>query len=218
MSEDEALGDAHARRRTVRFRHALVWLLVGSLVYAVALAIVMLLYPDPKDALAPVIGPSLYLTPFFGLPYLIASARQRGWGRRLVYFTVALTLAHMAANYLAWRHGVLDFPLEPDARQYARDLATGAIGGFAGAVLAFAALLALRMAPTNAATRSIAVLGVAALTGLAALGMAHGLAWSNALELPLQSSRFVFWYECVHLPWQAALAFFLAWLMRIGRR
>ena len=89
MSGDEA----RALRRKVRFRHAFVWLLVGTTAYAVALAIVILLYPDPKDVLAPVIGPSLYLTPLFGLPYLFASARQRGWKRRILYFVAVLPLA-----------------------------------------------------------------------------------------------------------------------------
>jgi hypothetical protein len=218
MAEAAPLGAAHARRRQVRFRHALVWLLVGSLVYALALGGVMLLYPDPKDALAPVVGPSLYLTPLFGLPYLVASARQRGWLKRVVYFSLALTFAHIIANYLAWRHGVLDFPLEPDAGVYARNVATGAIGGFAGAVLSFVLLFSTGLAPLHRWTRAIALLGIAALTAIAGLGMAQGLAWSDALELPLRSSRFVFWYECVHLPWQATLALFLAWLMRLGRR
>ena len=79
MTTADPLGEAHARRRNVRFWHAFIWLLIGTLVYGLALAIALLLYPDPRDALAPVIGPSLYLTPLFGLPYLIASARQRGY-------------------------------------------------------------------------------------------------------------------------------------------
>jgi hypothetical protein len=99
----DPLGEAHARRRNVRFWHAFIWLLVGAIVYAVALALALLLYPDPKDALAPVVGPSLYLTPLFGLPYLLTSARQRGWLRRLFYFTVLLTFSHVVANNLAWR-------------------------------------------------------------------------------------------------------------------
>ena len=216
----DGLGTAHARRRNVRFWHALIWLLVGATVYAVALAIAILLYPDPKDVLAPVIGPSLYLTPLFGLPYLLASLRQRGWLRRLVYFIPLLTLAHVAANYLAWRHAMLSFPLEPDPHAYGRDLGVGAVGGLAGAALALAGLFALRLAPLTRGTRTIALLAVGALTVLGALGMAQGLALTDALAFDpeLHSSRFVFWFECVHLPWQACLAFFLAWLLRIGRR
>ena len=218
MSVPDSLGEAHARRRNVRFWHAFIWLLIGAVAYGVALAVALLLYPDPKDALPPVVGPSLYLTPLFGLPYLVVSARQRGWVRRLLYFTLVLTAVHMIANYLSWRHGVITFPLEPDASEYGRDLFTGAIGGCAGAVLAFTALFSMRMAPRTPTTRLIALLGVAALTALGAIGMAQGLAWSHALELPLRPGRFVIWYLCVHLPWQAALAFFLAWLMRLGRR
>jgi hypothetical protein len=213
-----ALGDAHARRRNVRFWHAFIWLLVGSLVYAGVLAIALLLYPDPKDALAPVVGPSLFLTPLFGLPYLIASARQRGLVRRIVYFVALLTFAHIVANQLAWRHGVLNFPIEPDPSSYGRDLFTGAIGGFAGSVLAFSLLPAGRLTPPSVAARGIALAGIVALTALGALGMAQGLMWSDALTVPFKPSRFVFWYLAVHLPWQACLAFFLAWLMRLGRR
>lgn len=215
MTAADPLGPAHARRRHVRFWHAFIWLLVGSILYGVALAFALLLYPDPKDALAPVVGPSLYLTPLFGLPYLIASARQRGWLRRVFYFTLLLGSAHIIANNLAWRYGVVNFPLEPDPSDYMRDLATGAIGGFAGSTLAFAFLIWMRLAPLTRGTRAIMLLGIATLTALAALGMAQGLLMTQALEMPFKPSRFVFWFEWVHLPWQAALAFFLAWLMRL---
>lgn len=210
--------DAQARRRNVRFWHAFVWLLVGAVVYAVALALAILLYPDPKDVLAPVIGPSLYLTPLFGLPWLFASARQRGWFRRLLYFGAVLPLAHVAANYLAWRHAVLSFSLEPDPQAYIRDLGAGAVGGCAGGALALVLLVPLRLVTLRAGTRAIMLLGIGLLTLLGALGMAQGLLFTNALEYPLKSARFVFWFECIHLPWQACLAFFLAWLMRLGRR
>ncbi|HEX8302533.1 hypothetical protein [Sphingomonas sp.] len=215
MTAVDPLGQAHARRRRVRFWHAFVWLLIGAVVYAVALAIALLLYPDPKDALAPVVGPSLYLTPLFGLPYLFTSARQRGWLRRVFYFMLMLSFSHIVANNLAWRYGVVNFPLEPDPSDYARDFATGAIGGFAGSALAFSLLVWIRLAPLTRATRAIILLGIALLTLLAGFGMAHGLLMTQALEMPFKPSRFIFWFECVHLPWQVALAFFLAWLMRL---
>jgi hypothetical protein len=208
-------SDAHARRRHVRFWHAFVWLLVGAVAYGVALAVAVLLYPDPKDVLAPVIGPSLYLTPLFGLPYLFASARQRGWLRRLVYFAVLLPLAHVVGNYLAWRHAMLSFLIEPDPQAYLRDLGTGAVGGLAGGTLALVLLIWVRLTPLTLATRGLVLTGIASLTALGALGMAQGLLFTNALEYALKSSRFVFWFECVHLPWQAGLAFFLAALMRL---
>ncbi len=216
----DSLGEAHARRKLVRFRHALFWLLAGAVLYGVALGAVILLYPDPKDVLAPLLGPSLYLTPLFGVPHLFASARQRGWFQRLVYFAVALPLAHVSANYLAWRHAMLSFPLEPDPQAYPRDLGTGAVGGFAGAALAFMLLVALRLTPLTRGARAIILAGIAALTAIGAFGMAQGLLWSHALEFgpEPESARFVVWFECVHLPWQACLAFFLAWLMRLGRR
>lgn len=218
VNSTDKLAARQARRRHVRFHHAFTWLLVGAVVYAVALALAILLYPDPKDVLAPVIGPSVYLTPLFGLPYLFASARQRGWFTRVVYFCAALPLAHVVANYLAWRHAVLSFSLEPDPQAYVRDLGAGAVGGCAGGALALVLLVLLRLVPLRAGTRAIMLLGVGLLTLLGALGMAQGLMFTNALEYPLKSARFVFWFECVHLPWQACLAFFLAWLMRLGRR
>ena len=217
-SKGDRLGEAHNRRRNVRFWHAFVWLLIGAVLYAIALAVAVLLYPDHKDVLAPVIGPSLYLTPLFGLPYLLASVRQRGWGLRLLYFEVALPGAHVAANYLAWRHAMLSFPLEPDPQAYVRDLGTGVVGGLAGGTLALMLLVPLRLVSLGAGSRAVILLGIVTLTVLGALGMAQGLLFTNALEYPLQSARFVFWLESVHLPWQVCLAFFLAWLMRLGRR
>ena len=218
MTAADPLGEAHARRRNVRFWHAFVWLLVGAIVYAVALTLALLLYPDPKDALAPVVGPSLYLTPLFGLPYLLVSARQRGWLRRVAYFTILLTLAHIVANDLAWAYGVAHFPLEPDPAEHLRYLATGALGGFAGSALAFSLLIATRLAPLTPATRTIAFLGIAMLTALGAVGMRYGLLMTDALAMPFRPSRFVFWFLSVHLPWQAAFAFFAAWLMRLRPR
>ncbi|NYT39434.1 hypothetical protein HZY97_01575 [Sphingomonas sp. R-74633] len=214
----DKLAARQARRRKVRFRHAFTWLLVGAVVYAVALALAILLYPDPKDVLAPVIGPSLYLTPLFGLPYLVASARQRGWFRRVLYFGAVLTFVHIVANYLAWRHASVSFALEPDPKAYVQDFGTGAVGGFAGGTLALMLLIPLRLAPLNAGSRAIILLGIGALTLLGGLGMAQGLLLTNAHGYQMKSAGFVFWFECVHLPWQICLAFFLAWLMRLGRR
>lgn len=215
MTAADPLGEAHARRRNVRFWHAFIWLLIGAIVYALALALALLLYPDPKDALAPVVGPSLYLTPLFGLPYLLVSARQRGWLRRVFYFTILLTFSHVVANDLAWGYGVANFPLEPDPGDYLRYLATGAIGGFAGSALAFVLLVWTRLAPFTPATRMIALAGIAVLTVLGAVGMAYGLVMTDALAMPFKPSRFVFWFLSVHLPWQAAFALFAAWLMRL---
>lgn len=218
LTRTDKLAARQARRRKVRFRHAFIWLLIGAIVYAVALAIAILLYPDPKDVLAPVIGPSLYLTPVFGMPYILASARQRGWIKRVLYFGAALPFAHVAANYLAWRHASAAFALEPDPRAFVEDLGTGAVGGFAGGTLALMLLAALRLAPLNAASRAVILLGIAALTALGAFGMAEGLLLTGAHGYQLKSAGLVFWFECVHLPWQACLAFFLAWLMRLERR
>ncbi len=218
MTAADPLGQAHARRRHVRFWHAFVWLLVGSVVYAVALAFALLLYPDPKDALAPVVGPSLYLTPLFGLPYLLVSAHQRGWLRRVFYFTILLTFSHVVANDLAWAYGVAHFPLEPGPSDFWQYLATGAIGGLAGSTLAFTLLISTRLAPLTPATRTIALSGIAVLTVLGGLGMAQGLTMTDALDMPFKPSRFVFWFLCVHLPWQVAFAFGIAWLMRLRPR
>jgi hypothetical protein len=218
LTAADPLGEAHARRRNVRFWHAFVWLLIGAIVYAVALAIALLLYPDPKDALAPVVGPSLYLTPLFGLPYLLVSSRQRGWLRRVFYFTVLLTLSHIVANDLAWGYGVAHFPLEPSPNDYWQYLATGAIGGFVGGALAFSFLIWMRLTPLTVGTRFIVLAGIAVLTALGALGMAQGLTMTDALAMPFKPSRFVFWFLCVHLPWQVAFAFGAAWLMRLRPR
>lgn len=164
------------------------------------------------------IGPSLYLTPLFGLPFVLVSARQRGWFRRLGYFTLLLSFAHIVANDLAWGYGVAQFPLEPSPSDYLSYLATGAIGGFAGSVLAFTLLIWTRLAPLTPATRAIMLFGIVALTALGAAGMAYGLVMTDALTIPFKPSRFVFWFLSVHLPWQAAFAFFAAWLMRLRPR
>ncbi|MFZ5747757.1 MAG: hypothetical protein ACOY45_08870 [Pseudomonadota bacterium] len=208
------------RRRALRpplgFFHTLRWLLVGAALYALLLAPAMLLNPD--EAIAPIVGPSIYLTPFFGLPHLMASVQRRGWKRRLLYFTLLLVPVHLLANYLAWRHGVETFHPERDGHEFGRNVATGAIGGFTGAALSFALLMLLRLAPRTRGALWVAGTGVAMLTVLAAASMAYGLSWTRALQGEIRIGQQILWYECVHLPWQALFAVFLAWLMRMRPR
>lgn len=150
-----------------------------------------------------------------------AHARRRNvrfWHAFVWLLVGVLPFAHVVANYLAWRHAMLNYSFEPGAQDWIRDLGSGAVGGFAGGVLALVLLVPLRLTPLTAASRAILLFGIAVLTVIGALGMAQGLLLTNALEYELKSSRFVFWFECVHVPWQACLAFFLAGLMRLGRR
>ena len=59
--------------RGIRFGYTFRLLVLGALLYALLLLVAMA--GKPEDAALPILGPSLYLTPMFGLP-AISSARR----------------------------------------------------------------------------------------------------------------------------------------------
>jgi len=198
--------------RGVPFAISLKWLLGGALLYA--LLLLVMIPANPREASWPIVGPSLYLTPMFGLPFVLRTAHKPGRLRRLVYFLLLLPLAHIAANYLAWAYAVANFYQSDPGEVLLRNLATGAWGGVAGAVLSFTLLYlsgvtARRRAELAAMSVATVVLGV-----IGALGMAQGLMLSGDTMDTHRVEPLVFWFECVHLPWQIAFAVALAWLMR----
>ncbi len=198
------------RYRGLAFRRSLKWLLWGVAAYAVALMVAIA--ADPSAALLPIFGPSLYLTPLFGLPCVIATIHRPGRVRRLIYFMLLVPLAHVAANYVAWSHAMVNF--DPGAGAvYADNLKSGALGGVTGATLAFTFLFLARLIPRPRAELATMGLATLALTAIGALGVANGLAWALALDDAARAAAII-WFECVHLPWQAAFAAALAWLMR----
>ncbi|MCW3835529.1 hypothetical protein ACFQ1E_06670 [Sphingomonas canadensis] len=199
----------------IEFGLSLRWLLAGTLLYAVLLLVAMAGRPD--IATYPLIGPSLYLTPVFGLPFVLGTLNRPGRTRRIGYFLVLLPLAHVAANYAAWYYASSSFDLANPGLDPQRDRIAGAIGGTTGAALSLG-LLRLVQLTTPGRRHLVAILiGIAALGALGAEAMARGLQWTDALRRLDDPGRAILWYEAVHLPWQALFALWLAWLMRRPR-
>ncbi len=194
------------------FGGAFLWLLLGALVYAAALPFAV--RADPQLAITPVLGPSVQLTPLFGLPFVLARLKRNGRLRRLVYFLLLVPLAHAAASYVAWAWAVEHFRPFPDGREFARNLFAGAVGGVTGATLSFAVLPFLALVPRRRASVWKAAFATLLLGTVGAYGMAWGLRWTNALRT-MAPNDLVLWLECVHLPWQVGFAASLAWLMPI---
>jgi hypothetical protein len=200
--------------RGVDFTITLKWLGAGTLLYAMLLLVAM--RGNPADATLPIIGPSLYLTPMFGLPYVLATLDMPGRTRRILYFLILLPLAHVAANYVAWRYAVYNFdPMDVDGDLHL-DLVTGALGGFTGSVLALALLKTVRLGAPHRSNLIGKIVAVILLTAVGAGGMAAGLLWTNALHDPKVSHQII-WYETVHFPWQLAFALLLAAIMHKPR-
>ncbi|MEI9852456.1 MAG: hypothetical protein WDN24_18145 [Sphingomonas sp.] len=191
------------------------WLLGGAALYALLLLVAIA--GNPGEAAWPIVGPNLYLTPVFGAPYVFGTLNRPGRTRRIFYFLALLPLLHMAANYAACYYALATYdPFDP-AGQYFRNLATGAIGGGAGALLGFAGLHLMRLTSRPRVEMAMMALGIVALAAIGAATMARGLAWTAAFEHRDDAERVIVWYETVHAPWQAAFALFLAWLMRPAR-
>ncbi len=201
--------------RGVRFAISLKWLLGGALVYA--LLLLVMIAANPRDASLPIVGPSLYLTPVFGLPLVLRLAHRPGRLRRLLYFLVLLPLAHIAANYVAWAYAVPNFYQSDPNEVLLRNLVTGAWGGVTGATLAFTLLHLFGLTARRRAELLVMILATVALTVIGALGMAQGLILSGETMDTHHVEPLSLWFETVHLPWQALFALALAWLMRPPR-
>lgn len=199
------------------FRHALRWLLAGTLLYAVALVAALIL--DSSEALLPLFSPSVYLTPLFGLPFVVAGFGRAGRWRRLVLFLLLLPLVHGIAHYLAWRHAVLTYDESDAAGQALRDLVTGAIGGVSGAGLSFLLLWLMWLVRRRTRTLALMVAAMLGLGALGAVGMAQGLALSGPpASIPADDPRpLILWFLMLYLPWQTAFSLVLAMLMRPAR-
>jgi hypothetical protein len=110
--------------RGIPFSISLKWLMGGALLYA--LLLLVMIPANPAEASWPIVGPSLYLTPMFGLPFVLRTAHRPGRLRRLIYFLLLLPCAHIAANYLAWAYAVANFYQSGTDEALLRNLATGA--------------------------------------------------------------------------------------------
>lgn len=199
--------------RGIPFTITARWLGAGAIVYALLLLVAIRGRPD--DALLlPFLGPSFYLTPAFGLPYVVATVHRPGRTRRLLYFFVLLPLVHMAAIYVAWDYGVSRYGFDPGAETGAL-LRSGAFGGATGAVLAFLLLHLIGLAPSRRAELAAMGLATVALTLIGAAGIAQGARFAGgAVRAAHDPGLLIIGFESVHFPWQIVFTIALAWLMR----
>lgn len=199
--------------RGTKFLLTFKWLIGGALLYSLVLLVMMKARPD--ETIVPFLGPSFYLTPLFGLPLVLRTIHRPGRLRRLIYFLVLLPAVHMGAIYLAYFHALSTF--DPIAGQggYSLALVSGAWGGAAGSMAGFIALLLVRLAPRR--RPELVAMGFFAILltvlGAAVLGQALLISGGDAAAVH-DSERVILALEIIHLPWQVAFAFALAWLMR----
>jgi hypothetical protein len=201
--------------RGIEFELSAKWLAGGALLYAMLLLVFMA--GNPREATWPIVGPSLYLTPMFGLPYVLATVNRPGRTRRLLFFIGLLPLVHIGANYAAWYYATLTFDLAEPGLDQRHNLIAGGIGGLLGSAAAFALLHLVRLTAPRRQHLIAMIAGVILLTALGAAAMAAGLQWTDALRRTADGGRQVIWYETVHFPWQLLFALLLAWLMRKPR-
>lgn len=199
--------------RGTKFLLAFKWLIGGALLYALLLLVLMKARPD--ETILPFLGPSFYLTPLFGLPLVLRTIHRPGRLRRLIYFLLLLPAVHMAAIYLAYFHALSTFdPIEGQGG-FVLALVSGAWGGAAGSVFGFTALWLVRLTPRRRA--ELVAMGFFAilLSALGAVLLGQALLLSGGDPAAVHDSeRVILALEMIHLPWQTAFAFALAWLMR----
>lgn len=198
--------------RGMPFALSLKYLLGGAVLYALLLLVAMA--GSGKFATYPVVGPSIYLTPMFGLPLVLGTANRPGRTRRILYFLILLPLVHMAANYLAVLYGMEYFDLLEPGADRERNLIAGGIGGFTGALLSVLLLHLVRLTARDRRHWLAMIASVVLLTAAGAGTMAAGLQWTDALRRTGDPGRAILWYETVHFGWQCVFAVCLAWLMR----
>lgn len=198
--------------RGLEFEFGFKWLGVGALVYALLLLVAMA--GRPGEAIWPILGPSLYLTPMYGLPLVLATLNRPGRTRRMLYFLILLPIVHVAANYATWNYAANAFDLARPGTDLVRDAIAGGLGGLTGATLSFALLRLVRLTAPDRSHLALMIFGGALLTALAAATMAAGLLWTDALERRDDPGRQIIWYETVHFPWQLLFSLLLAWMMR----
>lgn len=200
----------------VAFGRTFKWLAAGALLYALLLLVAMA--GSRNDTTWLIVGPSLYLTPLFGLPYVVASFDLPGRTRRLVYFLLCVPLAYAGAKYLTLNYATEHFDLFEPGRDLRADLIAGALGGLAGAAFAFALLALVGLVPRRRSSTPVLCLGALLLSAAGAAGMAAGLYWTDALlDAGRHASRIIIWYEVLHFPWQLLFALLLAFTMRRKR-
>jgi hypothetical protein len=200
--------------RGLGFWLSLKWLVAGALLYGLLLLVAI--KAKPEDVISPFLGPSFYLTPMFGLPLVIRTIHRPGRLRRLIFFLFLVPAAHMAAIYLAFFHLMSNWDPLDTGSTFPRALVSGAWGGVAGSVFAFTALYLVRLTPRRRAelfAMSFFTLLLGAI-GAAGVGQAVLLAGADLPSAAHDTERLIIGFESVHLPWQAAFAFALAWLMR----
>lgn len=219
MSDEGApvsVSERSAGFEGVPFGRTLKWLAAGALLYALLLLVAMA--GSRNDTTWLIVGPSLYLTPVFGLPYVVASFDLPGRTRRLLYFLLCVPLAYAGAKYLTLNYATEHFDLFEPGRDLRLDLMAGGLGGLAGAAFAFALLAVVGLVPRRRSSTLILCLGALLLSATGAAGMAAGLYWTDALlEGARHSSRVIIWYEVLHFPWQLLFALLLAFAMRRKR-
>ena len=219
MSDEGApvsVSERNAGFEGVPFWRTLKWLGAGALLYALLLLVAMA--GSSNDTTWLIVGPSLYLTPVFGLPYVVASFDLPGRTRRLVYFLLCVPLAYAGAKYLTLNYATEHFDLFEPGRDLKVDLIAGALGGLAGAALAFALLTVVGLVPRRRSSTVVLCLGALLLSAAGAAGMAAGLYWTDALlDAGRHASRIIIWYEVLHFPWQLLFALLLAFAMRRNR-
>lgn len=210
VAREGVLGPYRGTRFAVSFK----WLVAGALLYA--LLLLVLLKGRPGDTIVPFLGPSFYLTPLFGLPLVLGTIHRPGRLRRIVYFFLLLPVVHMAAIYLTYFQALSTFDPIADEGGLFRALVSGAWGGALGSVLGFAGLWLVRLAPRRRAELATMGLFAILLTMLGAVGVGQALllAGDDPAAAAHDSERVILALEMIHLPWQAAFAFALAWLMR----
>ncbi|MEZ0242962.1 MAG: hypothetical protein ACAH11_06270 [Sphingomonas sp.] len=200
--------------RGIGFWISIKWLGAGALLYALLLLVAI--KAQPLDVISPFLGPSFYLTPMFGLPFVLRTVHRPGRIRRLIYFMFIVPAVHMAAIYLAFFHLMSTYDPIDIGGTFIRALSSGAWGGVAGAVFGFTGLYLTRLMPRRRKELAAMAFFTILLGAVGAAGLGQAVLFAGA-DLPSaahDTERLIIGFESVHLPWQAAYAFALAWLMR----
>lgn len=194
---DDAAATGFRPGLTPAERVTFKWLVLGHILYAVALYIVLAANLEMGN---------IWITPLFALPLVLLGPKDRVWIRALVLL-VGFSGIHYLATILAADS------YEPAISVAARRAGTsplvpGLVGGAVGAAGSLALCALFRLTRRDKATLTLGLAGIVLLAIVGSLGVYGMLRGFGGAVGPIGP------FLVLYTPWQIAFAYVLAKLLR----
>jgi hypothetical protein len=168
-------------------------LLGGAFLYSLAFVALSAIDIPELRIVGTNISPFIYLTPLFGLPYLLVG---RPGPMRIFYFLILVPIVHDLAITAA-------ISVAANNAVKPADIFGGAVGGLVGAALSFAMLMVTSPSARTSAALKTALGGTILLCAIGAVGLHFSFVRDDDLS-----------FIILYLPWQLVFALCLGRMLR----